>query len=231
MSTPTAILIFTQEASKEATRKMLTPSKNRGVNQLVFDKLNHFVERTAAAAVSKDDNLQVFHSNQLINPNNNNSFGKQLSAAIQVVFERGFEKVICIGNDCPALDENRILTAAKKLQTTDTVIGPDNRGGVYLLGISRKDFKPEVFENLAWQSENMLESYIEQADNQSILMLESLSDIHTFHELQTYTTSKYFIDFLIQIIERIASKIQDFYWTFVENRSIRSLSLRAPPVA
>jgi len=230
LSTSTAILIFTQEASKEATRKMLAPSKSQGVNRLVFDKLNHFVKRTALAAISKADNLQIFYSNQLIK-SNNTSFGQQLSEAIQVIFERGFEKVICIGNDCPALDENRILAAVEKLQTVDSVVGPDNRGGVYLLGISRKDFKPEVFENLAWQSEKMLESYIEQADNQSILMLEALSDIHTFQELQTYTTSKYFIAFLLQIIEQTISKIQDFYLNLIENCSIRSLALRAPPIA
>jgi glycosyltransferase A (GT-A) superfamily protein (DUF2064 family) len=230
VSTATAILIFTQEASKEATRKMLTPSKNRRVNQLVFDKLNHFVERTAVEAVSKTDNLQIFYSSQLIKPNNN-SFGQQLSTDIQVIFERGFEKVICIGNDCPALDENRILEAVKKLQTVDTVIGPDNRGGVYLLGLSSKDFRPEIFENLAWQSEKMLESYIKQADNQSIQMLEALSDIHTFQELQTYTKSKYFIAFLLQIIEQTISKIQDFYLNLIENSSIRLLSLRAPPAA
>lgn len=230
MSTATAILIFTQEASKEATRKMLTPSKNRRVNQLVFDKLNHFVERTAVEAVSKTDNLQIFYSSQLIKPNNN-SFGQQLSTAIQVIFERGFEKVICIGNDCPALDENRILEAVKKLQTVDTVIGPDNRGGVYLLGLSSKDFRPEIFENLAWQSEKMLESFIEQYTNKATILLETLSDIHTFQELQTYTTSKYFIAFLLQIIEQTISKIQDFYLNLIENSSIRLLSLRAPPAA
>lgn len=228
MSKSTAILIFTQEASKEAARKMLTPSKNQGVNRLVFDKLNHFVERTASAAASKAENLQVFHSNQLIKPNNN-SFGKQLSAAIQVVFDRGFEKVICIGNDCPALDENRILAAAQKLQTVDTVVGPDNRGGAYLIGISSKDFNAEVFENLAWQSEKMLESFIEQYTNEAVLMLETLSDIHNFQELQTYTTSRYFIAFLIRLVEQITVRIQSFYCFFVENRSIRSLSLRAPP--
>lgn len=228
MSTSIAILIFTQEASKEATRKMLTPSKNKGVNRLVFDKLNHFVERTAAAAVSKADNLQIFHSNQLIKPNQS-SFGQQLSAAIQVVFERGFEKVICIGNDCPALNENRILAAVEQFQAVDTVVGPDNRGGAYLLGISSQDFKPEVFENLAWQSEKMLGSFMEQYANKAVLLLETLSDIHTFQELQTYTTSRYFIAFLIQLIEQAIAKIQYFYCFFVENRSIRSLSLRAPP--
>lgn len=229
MSTSTAILIFTQEASKEASRKMLTPSKNQGVNRLVFDKLNHFVERTVTEAASKTNNIQVFHSKQLIKPSNR-SFGQQLSAAIQVVFERGFEKVICIGNDCPALDENRILAAVEKLQIANAVVGPDNRGGVYLFGISSQGFKAEVFENLAWQSEKMLESYIEQADNQSILMLEALSDIHNFQELQTYTTARYFIAFLLQIIEQTISKIQSFYLNLTKNSSICSLSLRAPPV-
>jgi uncharacterized protein len=228
LSISTAILVFTQEASKEATRKMLAPSKNKGVNQLVFDKLNHFVERTAAAAVSKADNLKVFYSNQLIK-SNNTSFGQQLSEAIQVVFEQGFEKVICIGNDCPALDENHILAAVKKLQTVDTVIGPDNRGGVYLLGLSNKSFNPEIFENLAWQSNKMLESFIEQYANEAVLLLETLSDIHTFQELQTYSTSRYFIAFLIQLIEQSIAKIQNFYYVFIENRPTCSLSLRAPP--
>lgn len=230
MSTSTAILIFTQEASKEVSRKILTPSKNKGVNQLVFTKLNHFVGQTATAAALDSPKLSVFYSNQLISANESN-FGKQLSLAVQSVFEKGFEKVICLGNDCPALNKNRILEAADKLQTADAVIGPDNRGGVYLLGISRKNFKPEIFENLAWESEKMLESYIEQFANQSILMLEALSDIHTFQELQTYTTSRYFITFLLQIIERVAIQMQDFSCFLKENRSIHSLSLRAPPVA
>ena len=229
MSPATAILIFTQEASKEASRKMLTPSKNRGVNQLVFDKLNHFVERTAVAAVSKANNLQVFYSSQLIKPNNS-SFGHQLSTAIQVIFERGFEKVICIGNDCPALDENHILAAAKILQTVDSVVGPDNRGGVYLLGISSKGFRSEIFENLAWQSEKMIESFIEHYNKKAIILLETLSDIHTFQELQTYTKSMFFIAFLIQLVEKAIAKTSNFYFFFIENRSIRSLSLRAPPV-
>ena len=78
MPTPTAILIFTQEASKEATRKMLTRSTNKGVNKLVFAKLNHFVRKTATAVASKVENLQIFYSNQLIKSNNNMNFIQNL---------------------------------------------------------------------------------------------------------------------------------------------------------
>ena len=75
----------------------------------------------------------------------------------------------------------------------------------------------------------MLESFIEQYANEAVLLLETLSDIHTFQELQTYSTSRYFIAFLIQLIEQSIAKIQNFYYVFIENRPTCSLSLRAPP--
>lgn len=202
---------------------MLTPSKNTGVNRLVFNQLNSFVGRTA-----RSTGLSVFYSNQLID-DHKNGFGKQLSIAIQAVFEKGFEHVICVGNDCPALSKIQILQAAERLTSADTVIGPDQRGGVYLLGVSKNNFNAETFENLAWKSGIMLASYLKQFAQQKIFFLESLSDIHTFEELQSYSLSRYFIRFLLQLIEKsIAKKTSIFSYLF-DNQVIRLSSLRAPP--
>ncbi len=87
MKNSTAILIFTQEVSKDAARKTLTPTNNTGVNRLIFGQLNNFVGRTATAAASSSASLSVFYSNQLIT-DNKSSFGKQLSAAIQAVLRK-----------------------------------------------------------------------------------------------------------------------------------------------
>ena len=224
MKNSTAILIFVQDLSKDASRKTLTPTKNLGVNRLVFSRLNSFVGRTSGST-----NLPVFYSNQLILGNKSN-FGKQLSAAIQAVFNKGFEKVICVGNDCPALNKTQILDAAEKLQTNDTVIGPDERGGVYLLGISKNTFNSETFEKLAWQSGKMLASYIKQYAQQRIIALETLADIHTFEELQNYSSSRFFIRFLLQFIEKSLSRNTYNYSYLFDNQLIRFSSLRAPPV-
>ncbi len=223
MSKPTAILIFAQDVSQQISCKNLTPRNNQGANRLVFRQLNNFVGRTSSST-----NLPVFYSNQLITTNKS-SFGKQLSEAIQAVFAKGFEKVICVGNDCPALHKKQIMEAAEKLQTADSVIGPDERGGVYLLGISRDTFNPEIFETIAWQSNNMLESYFELFPQQDVSLLETLADIHTFEELQTYTSSRYFIAFLLQIIEKLTSKVAYFYVYLFDNQLIRHFSLRGPP--
>lgn len=196
MKNSTAILIFTQEVEIDASRKILTPRKNNGINKLLFSRLNDFVQRTSSST-----QLSIFNSRQFVT-NNQKSYGKQLTEAINAVFEKGFEKVICIGNDCPALDKVQILKAAHKLQTNDTVLGPDLRGGVYLIGLSKTTFCADTFEKIAWQSEKMLASYIEHFPDQQISFIESLADIHTFEELQSYATSRYFIQFLINIIEK-----------------------------
>ncbi len=224
MKNATAILIFTQEVSKDISRKNLTPNKNTGVNHLIFNQLNNFVGRTAASS-----NLSVFYSNQLIG-DSKSGFGKQLSAAIQAVFRKGFEKVICVGNDCPALSKIQILDAAEKLELANTVVGPDQRGGVYLLGVSKKGFNAEAFENIAWQSGMMLGSYLKQFANQNISFLETLADIHTFEELQAYTSSRYFIRYLLQFIEKPLSKNTFRLPYLFDNQLIRLSSLRAPPI-
>ncbi len=224
MKNSTAILIFSQEVSKDAARKNLTPTKNSGVNHLIFNQLNSFVGRTAASS-----NLSVFYSNQLIE-DSKSGFGKQLSAAIQAVFKKGFEKVICVGNDCPALSKIQILDAAEKLQLANSVLGPDQRGGVYLLGVTKNTFNAESFENIAWQSGMMLGSYLKQFANQNISFLETLTDIHTFKELQAYSSSRYFIRYLLQFIEKSLSKKTFKFSYLFDSQIIRFSSLRAPPV-
>lgn len=224
MKNATAILIFTQEVDTDASRKLLTPLKNKGVNKLIFSKLNDFVERTSSST-----HLPVFTSRQFVK-NNQKSYGKQLTAAINAVFEKGFEKIICIGNDCPALSKAQILKSVQKLQTNDTVVGPDLRGGVYLIGLSKNTFCAETFENIAWQSEKMLESYIKNFPYQQISFIESFADIHTFEELQTYKSSRYFIRFLINIIEKsfiIFRKKHSFFCTY---HSLSISYLRGPPI-
>lgn len=223
MKNTTAILVFLQDESKDASNKRLTPKNNIGANQWVFSKLNSFVKQVSAAT-----QLPVFYSNQLISKSSK-PFGIQLSEAIQLVFEQGFAKVICIGNDCLALNKAKLLEAAEKLNNSETVLGPDRRGGVYLLGVSKDSFEPSTFENLAWQSGKMLQSYLNQYGNQQIEWLETLADIHTFEELKGYQHAKHLIAFLVQTIEQKYSSFQELS-VFIFKLCTNSYhSLRAPP--
>jgi uncharacterized protein len=223
LNTETAILIFTQELSKDAALKTLTPTKNLGLNKNLFQKLNQRINHVAF-----ETNLPVFRSSDF--GKLAGSYGEQLTNAIEKVFSQGFEKIICLGNDCPALGKVQILEAANQLQKSDTVIGPDQHGGVYLLGISKSSFDAEAFKKLAWKTDKMLESYLAAFENQTIFSLETIADIHTFQQLITYNYSNYFVKYLLQIIQKSLFQKIHFMFYSVYNQIDRYYSLRAPPV-
>jgi len=191
----TAILFFSQKASKEALKKQLAPFPNKSLNVNLISQLNLQTKK-----LLKCSNVPYYNSSDF-GISNTFSFGKKLSLAIEKVFNFGFEKVICIGNDCPALNNEKLNLAIKKLQDHDFVLGPDFRGGVYLLGLTKSCFNPFLFENISWQSENMLSSLIFNYKDSDMLILEKLQDIHTFKELKLYVHCRDFIQNLLKIVK------------------------------
>ena len=224
MNSSTAILFFSQKASKEAVMKQLAPIQNKSLNEKLINQLNLQTKKLLGKA-----NVPFFDSSDF-GISNAISFGKKLSLAIQKVFDSGFEKVICIGNDCPALDSDKLNFAIKKLQDHDFVLGPDLRGGVYLLGLTKSCFNPLVFENIPWQSGNMLSILLFDHKNSDILVLEKLPDIHTFKELKFYVFSR-------DIIQNLLKIVYDFFeisFNVIEQRYIylleKTFSQRGPPI-
>jgi len=210
LNSSTAILFFSQKASKEALKKQLAPFQNKSLNVKLISQLNLQTKKLLECS-----NVPYYNSSDF-EISNTLSFGKKLSLAIERVFNFGFEKVICIGNDCPALDNERLNLAIKKLQDHDFVIGPDYRGGVYLLGLTKGCYNPLAFENIAWQSKNMLSSLLFDYKDSNMLFLDKLQDIHTFKELKLYVHCRDFIQNLLKIVK-------DFFNTYfydVENNYI-----------
>ncbi len=224
LNSNTAILFFSQKASKEALKKQLAPIQNKSLNVKLINQLNLQTKK-----LLEKTNVSCFDSSDF-GISNSFSFGKKLSLAIQKVFNSGFEKVICIGNDCPALDNERLNLAIKKLQDHDFVLGPDHRGGVYLLGLTKSSFNPFVFENIPWQNKNMLSSLISNHKDSDILVLENLPDIHTFKELKLYVYCRGFIQALLKIVkiffETYFNDVKISYILFLKE----ILLLRGPPI-
>ena len=221
MNNKTAILFFSEGVAADASRKQLAHNKQLGTNKLVLRQLSRH-----ALQVAGSTGLPVFSSDFLIT--NRSTFGKDLRRAVESVFEKGFQKVICIGNDCPGLDKNIILQASVLLQSNQSVVGPDARGGVYLLGISKDGFDAAAFETLAWKTPRMLASYLQTNDDQAAV-LPQLADVHTFQELQNYATARSFIGFLLTIghtfLRQGAHQLSSFYSRY----SVAFAALRGPP--
>jgi len=111
--------------------------------------------------------------------------GVRMQAAFEEAFERyAYRKVVIIGSDCADLTTDTITAAFQHLEHHDTVIGPSNDGGYYLLGM-RQLFTP-VFEQKQWSTPSVLGDTQMDIENAGLTyyLLPQLTDIDTEEDLR-----------------------------------------------
>lgn len=167
-SSSTAILLFAQSNKMESALKPIACQKKQ--NDLLWQKLNNKVlqtiSKTALPYFISDEKTQV-----------GVSFGDKLSHAIQAVFEKGFEKVIVVGNDSPGLTKDHLQIAHLGLQNKKWVFGPDCKGGTYLIGVSKTVFNAALFAKINWRTSQVLRQLKDLSLGQAIL-LSPLRDLN-----------------------------------------------------
>ncbi len=67
------------------------------------------------------------------------TFAARLENAIERVAALGYDEVVMIGRDCPRLNAHDIATAFAHLRDHQLVLGPDHRGGCYLIAMRTGD--------------------------------------------------------------------------------------------
>lgn len=225
LSITTAILVFARPVAHDAARKHL--SLQGEANRHTLCLLNERVRRTAGQT-----GLPVLLSTDLIS--HSGGFGDQMSAAIQAAFEQGFDQILVVGNDCPAITEADIANAATELQAGRVVLGPDNRGGVYLLGLSRSQFDADTLRELPWQTNRLLRAIRVEFAAYSVLHLRTLGDINRAADVRMYFADNDSLHtFIVQLLRLIGGCARRFNQVIscraMQPEVYRTGPLRAPP--
>jgi 2-phospho-L-lactate guanylyltransferase (CobY/MobA/RfbA family) len=84
-----------------------------------------------------------------LHPQVGSSFGQRLENAIDSLARDGYQQIIVVGRDCPDLEQHDILQAFSLLEQNHLVLGPDHRGGCYLIGIHSG--QREMLHGIRWQ--------------------------------------------------------------------------------
>lgn len=115
------------------------------------------------------------------------NLGERQSNAFSDTFNEGFSNVVIIGSDIPDLPERYLKESIKALATQDTVIGPTNDGGYYLIGFSREGFTPEAFENISWSTDSVFEQTVSilKRYRRTLHLLPLWHDVDTISDLKT----------------------------------------------
>ena len=170
-----AILVFANSSKEELNNKSM-PSGAR-----VFDVLTELTLKTV-----KKTKLPYFHLSE--KEQYGNSFGERFSNAIHSVFEKGYERIITIGNDTPYLKASHIMEASRQLANGKNVLGPSTDGGFYLMGLHKSHFSIGEFQKLSWQTSTLLNevAVLLGAKHQEPLQLPVLFDLDNVKDFQLF---------------------------------------------
>ena len=164
------------EASALEVYKFLLEHTKHVLSKLACDRAVYY-----SVKIREDDiwDSETFSKHQ--------QFGDDLGARMKNAFENGFkkgyEKIIIVGSDLYDLNTEIINQAFKALDTNDSVIGPAEDGGYYLLGM--KTLNPSVFDIENWGTETVYKQTISKLTS-SLYVLKTLNDIDYVEDLKPY---------------------------------------------
>jgi len=163
MHVNTAILFFTRTPAIEKYHKRVHQCDRD--NQRLISRLYRHTQ-----SILRRQSLPVIELNE--NQQHGNSFGERLTNAILYVFDRGFDRLIVVGSDCPLLKVADLRRASRLLDHGQQVLGHTRDGGAYLIGLRKKNFCPRQFRELPWTTAQLgqaLEHYLRHAGETSLL--------------------------------------------------------------
>jgi uncharacterized protein len=123
-------------------------------------------------------------------PQGDGNLGQRMERAVQAAFAEGATSVMVIGADCPRLTSAHLELAAQELEGKDVILGPATDGGYYLIGFRR--FLPELFDNISWSSEAVLEETLAAVKKARVEwgLLETFSDLDLPEDLHLWAQSQ-----------------------------------------
>lgn len=222
-----AILVFARRAHVELKHKsFFAPigfKKNLAVAQFLNRRIQLLAEQTGFPVFWFDEKDQ-----------RGGNFGQKLSNAVQEIFQKGFQQIIIVGNDCPTLTSNHFLVSIAAAQKGKMVIGPTMDGGAYLIGLQRASFAKDAFESLPWQNEQLLSSLQKLAlqQGQEAQLLSYEIDLDAKEDIVfsfQYANKRALLAPLFSIIGWFKESINDHEELTINNIVFTSLRLRGPP--
>lgn len=101
--------------------------------------------------------------------------GARMEHAFDVGFTKGYENILLVGSDCPAITASFFAEGFLALASADLVFGPSVDGGYYLIGMKKRH--PELFTGIEWGTSQVLKLSLLRAGKLEVKLLSTLHDI------------------------------------------------------
>ncbi|HEY2713552.1 MAG TPA: DUF2064 domain-containing protein [Chthoniobacterales bacterium] len=158
------------------------------------------------------------------------TFAERLERATDEVAALGYEQIVIVGRDCPLLENADINRAFSGLTTRQLVLGPDHRGGCYLIGLRASN--RSLLRGVCWKRNTDCRQLIERAGG-DVLLLPIKQDVDSWRDLSLLARSSLKLGRLLRLLlERLLSLGRDRFEVLVDpaRKAIRVRQQIPPPV-
>jgi len=113
--------------------------------------------------------------------------GRRMENGFREAFFMGYEAGVLVGSDIPGLSPEIIREGLESLTPETVSIGPADDGGYYLIGFHKGGFKPDVFRNMPWSTEDVLQYTANRLEDMGMERVElvRLEDTDTLEDVET----------------------------------------------
>ncbi|MBS1867924.1 MAG: DUF2064 domain-containing protein, partial [Acidobacteria bacterium] len=115
------------------------------------------------------------------------SFGEKLENAIATLARLDYREIVVVGQDCPDLEPADIRRAFELLDHHKLVLGPDHRGGCYLIGIHASD--RSKLRGVQWQKNTDFQALRRRFGVENACQLAVKMDLDTWADVRLLAAS------------------------------------------
>lgn len=173
-----AVLIFADSARLDLSRRRLPAAA-----------LALFRSPASSSANAGDADVHVFGSaslrvrdGQQFHPQCGGDFAERFESAIESLAALGYSEVVAVGRDCPALVAADIGQAFAELCDHRLVLGPDHRGGCYLIALRTSD--RVLLRGIRWNQNTDCAQLCARSGPSTVFLLPVKHDIDSWADLK-----------------------------------------------
>jgi len=199
MSEKRLLIVFVKNAILGTAKTRL--AKTIG-NDAAFEVYKYLMQITEEATLGvKDCDVHIYFSSEK-DPTRWNGFqqyvqkgtdlGERMLGAFKTGFELGYEQIVGVGSDLPDLTSEIIEKGLAELNSNETVFGPAEDGGYYLIGM--RSMIDCIFEDKPWSTESLLDVTLDELKSKghSVGIIQTLNDVDTEEDLMNSSISEQF---------------------------------------
>jgi glycosyltransferase A (GT-A) superfamily protein (DUF2064 family) len=157
------------------------------------------------------------------------SFGERLEDAVERLATLGYQKIVIVGSDCPSLTAHDIANAFQLLEQKQVVLGPDHRGGCYLIGLHRED--RARLSGIRWHENTDFAELLRRFSESLTSQLTVKIDLDALEDLRLLARSKNawsaLAAILLQLLDVVPCEIKKFSHRSTSKH--QTLSWQLPP--